>query len=290
MLTNNTPSKASSEQLSLPISKNIDMIRSHIEKQFDDNAIEMFPFPHLIVENFFPEDVYRDILKFNLFNENRGVDWITKEQSKNMKTTTPYDHRKQIYLPSRDGFIATEEAKAFWKDIESVFLQDNWFVNLVYNRFPAYFDIRFGEFFREDNYDKFGQTLFLQKHDPDYYIGPHTDVAVRIFTCIFSFAYEQGFEDFGTLLLRHKNELNRCWGDDHYRFDEFEVAKVAPYKPNNFLLFFKTRQSFHGVKTISREVPAGRYGMHYQFVEPKGGLFHDMSRPDLCVINHHKKH
>src|SRR5581483_513165 len=43
---------------------------------------------------------------------------------------------------------------------------------------------------------------------------------------------------------------------------------------------------FHGVKTISPDVPNERYGMQFQFHEPWGGVFQDLSRPNLMVPDH----
>ena len=85
---------------------------------------------------------------------------------------------------------------------------------------------------------------------------------------------------------RPEPPLIRCWGNDHYAPDNFVVKGIAPYKPNNFLLFFKTRQSFHSVKAITNEVPNQRYGMQFQFYEPGNGLFKDLSVPDLMSTKH----
>jgi hypothetical protein len=80
--------------------------------------------------------------------------------------------------------------------------------------------------------------------------------------------------------------LVRCWGNDHYAPENFVIKKIAPYSPNNFLLFFKTRQSFHSVRAITDEVPNQRYGMQFQFYEPSCGLFKDLSVPDLTSTKH----
>ncbi len=59
------------------------------------------------------------------------------------------------------------------------------------------------------------------------------------------------------------------------------MRKLVPYRPNNFLLFFKTRHSFHSVAAVGEDVPNQRYGMQLQFHEPQGGVFRDLSEPDL---------
>jgi len=198
---------------------------------------------------------------------------------------TPYYARKQINFHNNDLFEAPAEQQTFWKELQQVFMTDNWFEKTVMQKYPDYFRLRFGDLVdAPDFFPLFNREMFLQRHEPGYYIGPHTDIATRVFTCIFSFAARPGFEEFGTELLAHKDRLARCWGNDHYKPEDFTVEKLAPYKPNNFLLFFKTRHSFHAVRDITNDVPNQRYGMQFQFYEPSGGLMRDLSVPDLMAI------
>ncbi len=265
-------------------------IRNHIESKFEKSVVNEFPFPHLIIEDFFPEKIFAQIMSLNLFRNNSGQEWISKTDAEKMKTLTPYYARKQIDLLN-DSLIGVHGEKGlFWKMIRDCLLEDNWFVNLVYKKYPSYFNIRFGEFVNTPDFHRLlEKELFLQRHEIGYYIGPHTDIPRRIFTCIFSFAEKEGFDRFGTELCAPVDPLKRCWGNDHYSYDEFKIEKVAPYRPNNFLLFFKTRQSFHSVCEIDGSVPNERFGMQFQFYEPINGVFSDMSMPDLMVTKHHKK-
>lgn len=266
-----------------------DAIRQHIEGKFASAKLERFPFPHLIIESFFPEDVYERILAFNPFQKNSGIEWITKEAASKLRTETPYYARKQINFHENPQFAASEDETEFWNEIKEVFLSDHWFEALVYRKYQDFFDLRFGEAMLEpDFFGKLHKELFLQRHEPGYYIGPHTDIPTRVFTCIFSFADQEGFDQFGTQLVRHKDEAARCWGNNHYAPDDFELVKTAPYRPNNFLLFFKTRQSFHAVQAIDDSVPNQRYGMQFQLYEPWNGLFRDLSAPDLMKLGHAK--
>lgn len=268
---------------------NIEEMRDHIERKINSATLERSPFPHLIVENFFPEAVFEKILEKNPFKNNVGTEWISRSAQKKLKTETPYFLRKQINFHRNEEFDASAEDAEFWDGLKNCFLSDEWFEKLVFNKYTEYFRLRFGDF--ADNgkfFGSFRKELFLQRHDPGYFIGPHTDIPTRVFTCIFSFADKDGFEQFGTELCSHKDPLVRCWGCDHYSPDDFLVEKVAPYKPNNFLLFFKTRHSFHSVPAIDDSVPNQRYGMQFQFYEPEGGLFKDLSAPGLMLNNHHK--
>ena len=269
---------------------NSNSIREHIENKIREATLEHSPFPHMIIENFFPPEIFELILEFNPFKKNEGTEWVSKSNTKKFKTRTPFYARKQINFHQDEKFVASGEANELWNCLKSCFLADHWFVRLIFEKYQEYFFIRFGDFVNNEKFfGTFRKELFLQRHEPGFCIGPHTDVPTRVFTCIFSFAEKEGFEEYGTELCVHKDPLVRCWGCGHYDPDGFIVKKVAPYKPNNFLLFFKTRQSFHSVRAIDNTVPNQRYGMQFQFYEPPGGLFKDLSVPELMLSNLLKK-
>jgi hypothetical protein len=266
-----------------------DRIREQIEARFAVASLETSPFPHLIIEDFFPDDVYARLIEYNPFRTNRGVEWLEKSKSANVSSATPYFARKQINFHADQRFDAPDDQQDFWNDVKSCFLSDNWFPDLVRAKYPEYFRLRFGDLVDDSDFSSlFRRELFLQRHEPGYYIGPHTDIPTRVFTCIFAFARSSGFEEYGTELLAPKNRLDRCWGSDHYSPDGFTLKKVAPYKPNNFLLFFKTRHSFHAVRSIDDSVPDQRYGMQFQYYEPAHGLFNDLSTPDIMDVRRPK--
>ncbi len=246
-------------------------IRAHIEARLATQDIELLPYPHLIMSNFFPDDVYRKIIDWNLFRHNRGEEWYTQEKLalENKLGVSPYDHRLQINFHSGHKYQAAPEVKQFWRSVSDAFLADDWFPKLIFAKFPAYFLLRYGELVNQpDFFSLFRRENFLQRHEPGYFIGPHTDIPSRVFTCLFTFADRPGWEQFGTLLLRHKDPNIRCEGTQHYtNWEDFEVIKEAPYSPNNFMLFFKTRHSWHAVRTITDDVPGQRYGMQIQFYE-----------------------
>ncbi len=271
----------------------VQKIRDHIELKFLEAEIEASPFPHLIIENLFPEDVFKSILELNPFKKIDGEEWISqkKTQDPNRVTSTPYYLRKQINLGNRLQNLSSSKAQEFWNSIRACFISaDHWFENLVINKYSTYFEIRFGDFLKSPVFfDDFKTEFFLQRHQQGYFIGPHTDVPTRVFTCIFSFADSCGYEKYGTQICIPKDSMNRCWGNGHHSWNDFKVVKIAPYKPNNFFLFFKTRQSFHAVNKIDQPIPNDRYGMQFQFYEPYRGIFNDLSAPDLMQPRHHKE-
>lgn len=260
-------------------------VREHIEGKLAAARLEQHPFDHLIIEDFFPADVFAKLIEYSPFKKNAGVEWQTREASADVTSKTPYYARKQINFHANQVFEAPADQLQFWAELKRLFLEETWFETAIFNKYREYFQIRFGDLSLDPDFlSLFTKEFFLQRHEPGYYIGPHTDVPARVFTCIFALADREGFEEYGTELLKPKHRLDRCWGNDHYPPEDFEVVKVAPYKPNNFLLFFKSRHSFHSVKAITEEVPNQRYGMQYQFYEPHGGLLHDLSAPNLMKV------
>src|ERR1700757_551528 len=100
----------------------IDNIRSHIEARVEAAELEKSPFPHLIIENFFPDDVFRRILEYNPFKMNRGEEWLSKSASANVSSNTPYHARKQINFHAGTSFDAPKEQREFWDQMTKCFL------------------------------------------------------------------------------------------------------------------------------------------------------------------------
>lgn len=256
-------------------------LRAHIAAKLENQAVTVFPTPHLVIPSFFPEDVFAGIMKFNPFQANRGKEMVDPKAMKKVRQDTPYDRRKQIDI-EREQFSAGAEGKRFWTVVSEALMGGDWLAKQVYKLYPPFFDLRFGEAVLSPTF--FGQLrrkLVLQRHDPGFRIGPHTDAPHRVFTCIFAFADGPGYEEYGTEFVRPRDPLVRCWGDLHHNREEFEVVNVANYARNSFLVFFKTRHSFHSVKPLVAGIPNDRYGAQLSYYEPSGGLFRDLSRPDM---------
>lgn len=234
-----------------------------------------------MVADVLPESVYARILEYNPFKTNPGREWATAKTMRRLRQPTPYDHRRQINFET-DEYDASDGVKRFWADLSGAFLADDWIARAAYEAYPAYFDVRFGEAVLEPQFfRRLQRRLFVQRHEPGFSLGPHTDSPHRVFTCIFSFASETGFERYGTQFLRPKDPDVRCSGDLHHNYEDFDVVAEAPYAPNSLVLFFKTRQSFHCVPYIEPGIPNDRFGMQIGYYEPPTGVFKDLSRPDL---------
>ncbi len=262
---------------SVSSSVNIDQTRSWIARKLADTPLEHDPFPHLIIENFFPPAVYSTILQVNPFRASEGNEWISRPSASSLRSETPFWHRKQIALPpSIEGL--DREIDRFWTEVAALMQGGDWFFERIREKCRAYLSYRYGPLAEDADFRSFFKIEhFLQRHDAGYFIGPHTDVPHRVATCIFSFADRDGYEEYGTQLCIPLDRLVRCSGRSHHKPDEFRVVKVAPYKPNNFLLFLKTPHSFHSVRSLPAEVPSGRFGMQFQIYQRQVEIFRDLT-------------
>jgi hypothetical protein len=257
-------------------------IQAHVAERLMASPLDMHPFPHVMVEGALPDDIYDAMLAEDPFRRTEGKPWVTEENSAKLKTGTPYYLRKQILLAEAAALLPEP-----WDAVYEALCGDRWLGRLAQTRFPEYFDIRFG--LVPDLFDRLECSAFLQKHDAGYSIGPHTDIPRRVATCILSLA-PRGVHmaSCGTLLCRPDDPFVRCWGNGHYSMADFRVVRIAPYAPNRLLLFYKARHSFHAVAQLPEGVPGGRFGLQVQLYEPKGGLFRDLSEPDLFETKHER--
>jgi hypothetical protein len=257
-----------------------EITRTWIEERIAASPVCYDPFPHIIIEEFFPPDLYRQFLELNPFTQNKGEDWISQADASQLESKTPYWLRKQIKITGAMEEIRDIRMRIIWGIVYAVFNEEDWWFNLVRRLFPLYFAIRYGAFSKAPDFRSFFRSEhFLQRHERNYHIGPHTDVPTRVATCIFSFADRPGLDQFGTQICAPKDRFMCCSGRKHHEHENFNVVKLAPYKPNNAFLFLRTQHSFHSVAPFHEDVPNGRFGMQFQIYEQGAGIFKDSSAP-----------
>lgn len=262
----------------------VDAIRSHFVRRLERAELEMWPFPHLYLTEVLPPEVYADALANDPFVADPGVSFGDPTWTSKLRFRSFYEHRYQHELnPER----RTRQGQP-WAMIGDAFADPRWLGPVLRNRFPAFFDLRFGDIDaieQRASDDGFWSSLhtrtFVQRHEPGYRLEAHTDIPSRIATGIFNFPPSAGYEDAGTTLLVPRDPRLRCWGNNHYDIGEFEVVTTVPYAPNTCLIFFKTRHSWHSVAPEAALVPGGRLGMQVQLYEPNEGALTDLSAPDL---------
>jgi hypothetical protein len=261
----------------------VETIRQHFAARLAAAELLERPFPHLVVTDALPADVYEQVLERNPFTNDPGTRYGDPRWTRQLRFPTEFQHRFQHDLHPRERTLQLQP----WADIGDAFSDTGFIGRLLADRYPAYFSLRFGDIDAIERGDAAGfwarlhTRTFLQRHEPGYRLDAHTDVPARVATCIFSFPPGPGFEAAGTQLLEPLDPSVRCSGNAHYPLDGFRVVATAPYAPNTCFVFFKTRHSWHAVAPDAAEVPGGRFGMQVQLYEPDSGAVTDLSAPDL---------
>ncbi|WP_295543973.1 hypothetical protein [uncultured Thiohalocapsa sp.] len=255
-------------------------IRAHFAARVRDTAIARSPFPHMVIESALPTEIYQRVLatasRPDLMPDAFGDPVWTRR----LKFKTWYDRRFQRSLAQRAR--NPQDDRLLWQALAAVFTDVEFLAHVLDAALPDYLALRFGDARRSPGFwQRLQVQAFTQRHAPGYRLEAHTDIPTRVATIIFSFADSTDHERAGTLLLRPKDPLQVCSGNLHYPLAGFELATIAPYRPNTALLFFKTRHSWHAVSPEAHKAPNGRYGMQVQLYEPDGGVLNDLSEPDL---------
>ena len=219
------------------------------------------PSPHLYVENVFSPATYAEVLR--LFPADDGVlrPWEATGAFGN------YGRRREIGIV-READRFTAEQRAFWLDLAALLCGAEFFEALL-RRFEPYARSRFGDriddpaFFRDDLHAR----SILNEHEPDYFLGPHTDRRERVFTCLFYFPERDGLDHLGTTLYRPCDPGYTSDGTAHHDFALFERRETIPFRANSMLVLARSDVLFHGVHTLTERELMGsrRRGMQASF-------------------------
>jgi hypothetical protein len=222
----------------------------HVAARLRTAEVSAEPFPHYYLENVFPEEFYREMLRRlpgsaayqNLFE-------VTDYKLDNFR------HRDQRDL--REGFAEPlpEDVAEFWGRFNEWFLGPDM-AKAALASFAGPMRARFGV---EESWPSVSAEAQLIRHRAGYFLGPHSDLYTKLVVLLIYLAPDDAASHLGTSLYRPKLPGFTCRDSKHHPFEEFVRVKTAPYRPNSLLAFFRSDVSFHGVEPLSeRDVAAAR--------------------------------
>ena len=176
------------------------------------------PYPHILIENIFPQDFYDDLLeKLPTIDE-----YVAKSK---------YPGRKTLTLDSLEKL--SQEKKFFWEQMTN-WLKSDEFANMLLKKFTI---------------EKEGHSdFFLHKDLEDFEVTPHTDLRSKLVTYLFYLPKDASMPNLGTDILVPKNDADVMMTTQHQEWDKFDVVKSSKYIPNSFFCFKPGKNSFHAVK------------------------------------------
>lgn len=214
----------------LAFDSELDSIVSIIEEKIDKAEILESPFPHLIIEDFFSENLYLEIL-----NQIRTVRKGTDRSRTNQRFILDLKHDLK------------ESDPIFLSSFKDVILES---INAaLFKKLSCYID----QYFPEVNVAKLSllgheegtiTTYYLCTDTPKYFIETHVDQYPRFFTFLIYLPVDKSHEKLGTTLF---------YGSDNYSLTDItkeahttSFAKRVPYHPNTLVVMLRTRNSWHG--------------------------------------------
>jgi len=220
----------------------------HFIARLRDVKVELDPFPHYVLEQVFPDDYYRELLR-NL---------PASEVYENLYEVTDlkldhFRHRDQRDMDHGWTDRLPREQKSFWDSFNQWFLSE------------AVAQAVMRSFGRESWPAVSVESQFI-RHRAGYFLGPHSDLYTKLVVLLLYLAPDDSAEHLGTSLYRPKQPGFSCPNSKHYDFADFIKVKTALYRPNSLLAFMRSDISFHGLEPLSEQdvaVTAGRDVIQY---------------------------
>lgn len=216
----------------------------HVLYQIGNAPIRDYPYPHVYVENVFPDAFYTALRRH----------WPTASSLRNLDSLGrvpkgTYAERFVMLFSHDEVAKLGDEAREFWTTFGNWFLSERFIEHLM-RKFDPYIHQRFGPTIRQ--YAFSSESLVVRDHT-NYRIGPHTDAPHRLMSLLFYCPDDDRLRHLGTSIYRPKDPWFTCKGGPHYDRSLFNRVTTMEFRPNTLFAFFKTDNSFHGVERIDDE-------------------------------------
>lgn len=206
--------------------------------------VEADPFPHYYLENVFPEDYYRELL--------RHLPGSGVYENLYEVTDLKLDHFRHRYQRDlNDGWTNAlpPQLQPFWNSFNAWFLSPE-LAQATLESFAEPLRSRIGD---RPSWPEVSVEAQFIRHRAGYFLGPHSDLYTKLVVFLLYLAPDGSAERLGTSLYRPKAEGFSCPDSKHYPFADFVRVKTAPYKPNSLLAFVRSDISFHGLEPLTEQ-------------------------------------
>jgi len=233
-----TPSLIISSEPNRLIIKCIDSsLTEKIRNTIENVEIEEYPFPHVVIHDFFPEDFYDEFVN----------NWPHPHQfspKSNERYSISMDHLKSSKL--------TNNQKAFWGTFND-YLVETILKPVIIKKFLPYLKIKFPEATSEEiaqmveNFQPLANSNSIYLDTPDCSVVTHTDRPHCFIQLIFYLPSDDEHQDVGTTFYSgsaHPGGEDTCWNVP----PDLRFIKKLPYKKNTFIAFMQSPTSWHSLE------------------------------------------
>ncbi len=203
--------------------------------------IQLFPYPHILVHDIFPQDFYAEL------RSHLPPASAYKSLKALGRVGSGYPDTRSV-MPFTPGDVATlpEPYRTFWNNFGGWFLGGP-FGRTVLQKFASLLAQRFEN---PIAVDYLHESLVIQDRTT-YSLGPHTDTPAKVISFLFYLPADASMPHLGTSMYLPKDPSFTCPGTAHHSFDKFNRLLTVPYVPNTLFGFMKTPNAFHGVEPIA---------------------------------------
>lgn len=205
----------------------------HSENAIKSTQFSKNPYQHIVVDNLFSDDVYKNILENKI-----PTDCLSPIVQGNT-VGAAYSDKRYILPLDRKLTILSKSQRVFWESMYNWL--DTEFKNIILDKFKVNVQTKLRVLYTRD---------FC-----GYKIGPHTDNPLKIITLLIYIPSNNDNSELGTSLYTPKeNYVQSCEGMKHHKFENFNLVKTIEYIPNRMFGFMKTNKSFHGVSSVNKNI------------------------------------
>ena len=208
-------------------------VHKHVTRKLANTVIEKYPYPHLIIDEIFPADFYKQLIK----NE------IAKESLLNLRDSnrvgTGYSDARYVMNLDEIMPVLDTSIRTFWENFAKWL--NYYFKNMLLRKF------------NQSTTNVAVDALYTKDYQT-YKLGPHTDKISKILTCLIYLPEDKSNTKYGTSMYLPKDKSFICKGGPHHKREHFDLYKTIPYEPNKLFCFLKTDNSFHGVESVDSDI------------------------------------
>lgn len=200
--------------------------------------VNRWPFRHAIIEGLFSDSYYRQLLDhfpaqeffepLNAYHPDRGAVFLTDRGD-----------------GTDDISKLPKENQIFWQQFVDCFATDRFRAALL--------ETIGGPGCAERFRARTRSLVHLSLDRGGYKIDPHTDIDRKIVTAVI-YLPEYGdrvVEPYGTSVLVERPDPV---DDNEQRWDNYEIARTAKFRPNTLFTFERADHSWHGVQPVTRGI------------------------------------
>ncbi len=237
-------------------------VLQHAVGAVEDTPAETDPFPHISIENIFPEDIYRRLVRaFPAENH------LTKANPKHHTNEYGGSTRRRMALCEESLQQIGRAEHALWATVRAV-IGSPEFRGVVFDKVASGLCRRFST--TPDQLAKipaFPRGQIYCESD-GYRIAPHPDTSEKIVTMQFAFPEDESLAEIGTeFYQRSLNPLHLLREPRG-----FVIAKTMPFLPNRAYAFSVLNtvglKSWHGRCTIRPVEKMRKTLLHIWYAEP----------------------